>query len=174
MQKARASLFGNGEKLNLKESILIPEVYKNGIIKCRIIYDQEIRQVEFNPYTVKPVNSLRLVRNDDIDYSFKYFDRKPLENLLNNKGSCDDVLIIRKGLITDTFYANVVFFDGFQYFTPAQPLLKGTKRQKLIDEGKIREDEIKVGDLVHFQEIHLINAMLDLNQSMINARMVCG
>ena len=55
---------------------------------------------------------------------------------------------------------------------PAHPLLKGTKRGSLIDAGQLAECEIRVIDLPHFQSISLINAMLDLGDTVIEISQV--
>jgi len=44
-----------------------------------------------------------------------------------------------------------------------QPLLKGTTRARLIDEGKIIEADIKVQDLRTFSKVALLNAMIDFD-----------
>ena len=63
------------------------------------------------------------------DYSFKFSNRKAIDDLLKFRNGCDDILIVRNGLITDTSYSNVVFRKDNMYFTPNFPLLNGTKRQ---------------------------------------------
>ena len=37
-------------------------------------------------------------------------------------------------------------------------------RQSLLDSGRIREREINVADLTHYQQISLINAMIPLGK----------
>ncbi len=48
------------------------------------------------------------------------------------------------------------------WYTPANPLLKGTKREYYIDHKMILQRDIKVTDLRMFKKARLINAMLDL------------
>lgn len=76
----------------------------------------------------------------------------------------EELIIVKNGIITDTSYANLVFYNGKEWHTPSRPLLQGTKRQKLIDEGKIKEREIRVHDLKKFTKCSLINAMLDIGE----------
>ena len=87
--------------------------------------------------------------------------------LLQEKGSCDDILITQNGMITDTSYSNVVLSDGIRYYTPKTYLLNGTCRQRLIAEGKVIPIDISVDDLFSFKELFLINAMLDLEEKVI-------
>jgi 4-amino-4-deoxychorismate lyase len=53
-------------------------------------------------------------------------------------------------------------YDGENYFTPDTPLLNGTKRRQLISQRKIFEKKIALNDLMAFQKIFLVNAMIDL------------
>lgn len=55
--------------------------------------------------------------------------------------------------------SNLIFFDGRDWVTPANPLLKGTCRNRLLAEGSITGREIAPGDLVNYLGCKLINAM---------------
>jgi 4-amino-4-deoxychorismate lyase len=46
--------------------------------------------------------------------------------------------------------------------TPASPLLRGTKRQLLLERGVIQEEDITVNNLKQFQKVGFINAMIDI------------
>lgn len=134
------------------------------LFKCRIVYSENIESVEILPYKVKKINSLKTVICNDIDYSVKSADRDKINYLFSMKGECDDILIIRKGLVTDTSFANVLFSDSDKLYTPAAPLLKGIMREKLIDENKVSVINIKIDDIKSFQYVTLINAMMDPGQ----------
>jgi 4-amino-4-deoxychorismate lyase len=112
---------------------------------------------------VKPVTQLKLVVSDDVEYSFKYADRNHLQQLFAFRGDCDDVLIIKKGFVTDCSYANVIFKQNNQWVTPATPLLKGVMRQRLLQTGIIKEAAIHVDEIARFESCKLINALLELN-----------
>jgi 4-amino-4-deoxychorismate lyase len=49
------------------------------------------------------------------------------------------------------------------WYTPWSALLKGTMRQKLIDNGSIIEEEIRLGDIRSFKTFKLINAMFEFD-----------
>jgi 4-amino-4-deoxychorismate lyase len=49
--------------------------------------------------------------------------------------------------------------------TPSTPLLPGTARARLLQEGAIVQDEIKVRDLGRFTKVAIINAMVDLDEA---------
>lgn len=62
-------------------------------------------------------------------------------------------------------YSNVALFDGFGYVTPSTFLLNGTKRQSLIAQGILKEKDIPVNELSQYRSLHLINAMIGLEDS---------
>lgn len=139
----------------------IPAELKDKKVKCTITYHNQILDVSFSHYHRRKINSLQLVEAD-IDYSFKLSNRSELIGLLHQKGSSDEVLIVKNNRITDTTFSNVVFKKGNQFYTPDTYLLNGTKRQKLLKEKKVEEIEIKADDVWLFDKIFLVNAMLDI------------
>jgi 4-amino-4-deoxychorismate lyase len=164
--RARRELLGVKEELDLGRSIEVPVgVSPPGPVKCRVLYARDVRRVEYLPYRLPVVHSLALVHNDDVAYAYKFADRSALDKLRRRKGKCDDILIIRRGLVTDTSFSNVVFFDGKQYITPARPLLAGTRRRALLDNGTIKTAAIAVGDMKFFSALFLINSMIGLEDN---------
>ncbi len=144
----------------LEEIITLPDKFKKGSIKLRFLYNKNRYKLEFYPYVPRKIKTLKLVFNDTIDYSNKYTDRTDLLSLLEQKEDCDEILVVRKGLITDTSFSNIIFFDGKKWITPADPLLKGVCREKLIKEKHVFERKIRLEDLKSFESFALINAML--------------
>jgi 4-amino-4-deoxychorismate lyase len=163
MNESRRQLFGSSDVLDLRSVLTLPPDLTEALYKCRVVYTESIQSVEFLPYRKKTVRSLRLVHGDDLMYEHKYVDRTQIDRLQRGSGT-DDILIVKDNQITDASFANVVFFDGTLWMTPAHPLLRGTKRQLLLNMGKIHEEHITVHDLKHFQKAALINAMLDFNE----------
>ncbi len=164
LNRTRRMLFNSERDLDLQQIITIPDNIGEDIYKCRVIYDVIIHSIEFTPYQIKPVQRLQLVEANELDYSYKYLDRSALAELLHSS-SADDILIVKKGFLTDTFYANVVFWDGNRWLTPATPLLPGTKRRYLLDKQLITSVPLRPADLHLFAHARLINAMLDLDSS---------
>lgn len=136
---------------------------QHGLYKCRFVYDEATTFVEFVPYTIRSVSTLKIVHDDEIEYAHKFDDRVALNNLWRMRGDCDDVLIIRNGLITDSSYANIVFRSGREWLTPASCLLPGTMRQYLIESGIIKAEKIGESDVKKFDSFKLINALLEWN-----------
>ena len=127
--------------------------------KCRLLYHIEgIHAIEWQQYTERQIHTLRLTEADKLQYHHKFADRQSIEHLKDNSAA-DDILMHRNGLITDISYANVAFFDGREWVSPEEPLLKGVKRASLLEENAIRLSHIKTTDLVFFNRIMLFNAM---------------
>ncbi len=131
----------------------------SGLHKCRIIYGKKIVSFTIEPYVYNKVTSLKMVNADEISYDLKYEDRSALEALLKQKDDCDDILIVKNGLIADTSFSNILFYNGQEWLTPANPLLRGMQRQFLLDKGRIKEAEIRTSDFKKLTKVVLINAM---------------
>ena len=159
-QKRLNTALNSTNRYNLYDLIEAP---KNGLYRCRIVYDTKELKIEYLPYTKREIQTLKLVMDDTIEYSKKYANRDEINQLVNQKENCDDILIVQKGLVLDTSVANIAFFDGKEWFTPKTPLLKGTCRARLIDEGKIIEKDISVSEIKCFKKIALMNAMIDFD-----------
>jgi 4-amino-4-deoxychorismate lyase len=149
----------------LAELINVPGGLEQVVLKCRVIYEKEIVRIEYEPYRAHKVRLLKMVYSDSIDYGFKYADRSELEELFHQRAECDDILIVKQGCITDSFYANVVFWDGREWITPDTPLLPGTMRSSLLRKGIIGKRRITRSDLAGYQKLKLINAMNDLQNA---------
>jgi 4-amino-4-deoxychorismate lyase len=166
------TLCGIEEELNLEEFLSDLDVPAKGLYKCRMEYDETSRQVEFLPYEARAVRSLKIVENDRISYELKYKDRKSIDKLFERREGCDDILIVKKGNITDCSYANIVFRKDKTWYTPYSALLKGTMRQKLLDTGKIQAEEIQLTDIKSFDSCKLINAMMEFDAPEIDVSQI--
>ncbi len=159
--RSRRALFSSTEVLDLQEHISVPVEMGAQTLKCRVTYGPDMLKVEFEPYRPRDISSLKLVNDDRIEYDFKYEDRKHLEALFEKRGDAGDVLIVRNGLITDTSYANVAFWNGRRWLTPRNPLLKGTCRARLLEDGVLAEADLAPVDLREFRKIRIFNALMD-------------
>jgi len=145
----------------------IPEEFQSGCVKCRFLYDfiedDFSYRIEYAHYIRREINTLMLVEGSP-DYRFKYTDRSALDLLMAEKGSCDDVIIVKNGLLTDAWSSNIVLLKSGQWYTPAHPLLLGTARAKLLSEGRITERDIEAAEIKTYEALKLINAMLPFGQ----------
>ena len=164
MNSAMDELFPDAPKIKLATAILIPENCKSGVYKVRIIYSNLIKKIEIEPYLFRSIQSLKVIHHESVDYHLKYIDRQILQELFAKRDDCDDIIIVQNGFVGDSFTANILFFDGEKWFTSATPLLRGTKRQFLIDQGKVSEREIRKEDIQKYQKVGLVNALIDFEE----------
>ncbi len=136
----------------------------NGLYKCRIIYDSQIRKLEFIPYQLPIIRSLKLVQSNISTTHYKSASRDELNAAFSLRESCDDVLLIKNSLLTDTSFCNIALFDGTEWLTPKTPLLYGSMRARLLNDGFLKEADIRVEDLKCYNRISLFNAMIDIEQ----------
>lgn len=154
--------FPHALPLNLEQAFEGQAIPKEGRHKARIIYTQHEYRLEISPYVPKKIEQLIVVERDNIVYDFKFLNRKMLNGLAPLPHQ--EAIIIKNGQVTDSSYANLVFFDGEKWVTPKSFLLNGTCRQRLLREGQITEQAIEISDIPRYQKIGFINAMLDLGE----------
>jgi 4-amino-4-deoxychorismate lyase len=160
LNRTREAVWPDSEPIDLQSLLIVPDSVGPEKYKCRVTYGAEVVTIEWEKYLFRSIQSLRLIEDNYLDYAFKYKNRTALNALHAQRGTCDDVLIVKNGLITDTSYANVAFFDGTSWYTPAQPLLPGTQRAFLLDEGVIFPKEISAEDLSQYRAVKWFNAMV--------------
>lgn len=131
-----------------------------GVYRCRFVYDADGYAVEFHPYLPKTFTSLKLIRADTLTYSLKYVNREALNALFEKRGGCDDVLILKDGLLTDTTIANIALLIDGRWLTPEAPLLGGTTRSRLINEGFLTPASLTPHDISNATKVGLMNAMV--------------
>jgi len=157
--QSRKKLYNCNDTLHLKDVIYPP---KKGLYRCRILYAENIVSVEYIPYNSRNIKTIKVI-SSTLNYRFKYANRENFTILLAEHPEVDEILIEKNGFITDTSIANIAFYDGSQWYTPTTPLLNGTVRQKLLDEGFLQTKAIKNEDLKYYTQVALMNAMLGFN-----------
>ncbi len=156
--------FGNIIYPSLMDCIAfaLPEkLEKNLTYKCRVLYSQFDMSVTFDIYQKKKINALHIVKDDNIDYGFKFADRSPIENLKTGLAAHEDILILKNGLLTDSSFTNIALYDGNNWLTPAYPLLEGVQRAKLLSQNLLIPADIESEDLQLFSKIRLFNALVN-------------
>ena len=148
-------------------SEILPNLQIEGTFKMRMVYevadDGAMYDLEYAAYHPRNIETLEVVVSKPFDYSFKYHDRSHINNLLK-RTNADDIIIAFDDRITDGSYFNLAFFDGSNWITPNTPLLEGVRRTHLINEGRLKAQQILVKDLSSFEKVSLINAMMDLGE----------
>ena len=166
-RKAYLKYFGKPAYFNLLDEVNIPKEFKKGNVKLRVLYGETGREIQFEIYKLRKINTIKLVHVSSLKYPLKFIEREKLNSLFEQRGACDDVIIVRDGQITDSSYANLIFFDGREWITPKYPLLKGTCRARLLANGKIKMATLGIQELKAFKGLKLINAMRDIDQELI-------
>ena len=153
--KARFELYQQTNPLKLQDAI--KNVPSQGLFRCKITYAQEVQTIEYFPYQAKEIKSLAIVKSS-FDYAYKFKDRKNINKLMIPE--FDEIIIEKNGFLCDTSIANIAFFDGKHWITPKEPLLKGTTRARLIDEGFLTLKNIDKKNLNKYSNFALMNAMI--------------
>jgi 4-amino-4-deoxychorismate lyase len=160
LNKTRRELWGYTDHWSLAELIVLPDCVDNELHKCRLAYGKEIDNIKWEPYSPRTICKIRKVYDDTIDYTYKYNERDELNTLFAQREDADEILIIKNGKVTDSFYCNVAFREGEKWFTPETYLLPGTQRAFLLDSGRIEEREIPESEILRYSHIRLFNAMV--------------
>jgi len=145
---------------NLSEFITPPDL---NLYRCRLVYTVDTIEVSYHKYVKRDINHLKIIYDDEIEYSVKSTNRDEINALYAKRGRYDEILIVKNSLITDTSIANIALFRDEVWYTPKSPLLKGTTRARLLNEGKIMEKDIHLDEIGSFTEVALLNAMIDFD-----------
>ncbi|PRM98960.1 aminotransferase class IV family protein [Aliarcobacter cryaerophilus] len=148
-----------GKNFDLREYINPPT---NKLLRCKIVYNKdEILSVDYFTYQIRDIKSFKILFDDSLDYSKKYLNRDKLDELFFKKDTCDEIIIVKNEIVTDTSIANIaIFYDGV-WITSKNCLLEGTCRAKLIEKKEIFEKDISLDMLKNASKIALMNAMID-------------
>ena len=164
VDKAFADFYPTIKPINLSELLLKSNFPKSGTHKCRIVFDSDVQFLEYTPYVRREIKSLKLVETDMETLPYKIEDRNKLNIAFAKRKDCDDILMTKNGLLTDTSYSNIALFDGSKWVTPKFPLVYGTNRAYLLSDNKIIEKDINFSDLKNFTHIRLFNAMIEFGE----------
>ncbi|MGX2969958.1 aminotransferase class IV [Ursidibacter sp. B-7004-1] len=143
--------------LNL-ENIDISNEFKQGFLRCRINYNRHNYEINFYPYAPKKITQFELVYTQNLDYQFKYSDRKRLDLLKNNQNN-NEIIIINNGLVSDCTIGNLLFLKNNEWYSSYNYLLKGTQLSYLLDLGKVELVEITADDIWDYEKIMMVNAL---------------
>lgn len=132
-----------------------------GWYKLRVTYDLAgNHDAELIAYQMKSISKFGLIDIQGKTYEYKYANRDWINEALEQSG-LDEIIMHDVGLIKDTSYANLVFYDGIGWYTPMTPLLEGTQRAKLVQEGIIQPKSLYLKDLSNCTKFKCINAMME-------------
>ncbi|MBK9737531.1 MAG: aminotransferase class IV [Saprospiraceae bacterium] len=162
--ETRKKLFGITTPLSLRRHMVIPSEVKQGLVKCRVTYNNDIHNITFQPYKPNVIHSVKLVVHDDISYAYKFEQRAELDLLFDLRADSEEIMIIKNGLVTDAYYYNYLFEKDGHIFTPSSPLLCGTMRAFLLSKNTIIAKDIYADKVHKYDFIYMINAMTPLGK----------
>lgn len=169
---ARSTLYNSAEALDFSKVINIDKA-THDITKCRIVYGDKIEKIEYLSYRIRPIDSLKTIEvKDDWSYKHKYLDRTKLDYYFDQKEDADDIIMIQCGLVTDSYYCNLAFLKNGIWYTPAKPLLNGTRRASLINKEQIIEKDIPLKEIQTYESLRLFNALIEFGQIEISTNSI--
>ena len=164
VNRAFEAFYPTREPIDVVETLFQTVFPQEGVYKCRLVYDSDLQSLDIAPYVRREIRSLKLVETTQESLPYKPEDRTEFNAAFAQRGECDDVLLVKDGLLTDTSYCNIALYDGENWYTPRTPLLYGVNRMQLLSDGKLMEKDIKASELMNFQYISLFNAMIEFGE----------
>ncbi|ABV66540.1 conserved hypothetical protein, putative para-aminobenzoate synthase component I [Aliarcobacter butzleri RM4018] len=151
-----------GLNINLQEYI---NPISEELLRCKLIYDENgVVDVLYFPYKKREIKSFKIIFDNEIEYSKKYLNRAKLDELYEKRDDCDEVIIIKDGIVTDTTIANIAIFYENSWITSKNCLLGGTTRARLLEEKKLFEKDITLDMLKNASKVALMNAMIGFDE----------
>jgi len=167
-------LAASGSMCSAETGLCAEKLPAVGLYKLRLAYDRCIRELEWQEYKIRDIRSIQLVEIHHSSMRYKSTERAFIDEAFARRGECDDILMVNEGMLTDTSYANVAFFNGQKWLSPRIPIVYGTRRAYLLDQGLIETADIVVADLRRFQRIRLFNAMIGFGEIELSVDAVLG
>ncbi len=127
----------------------------NGVL--RVDYAENILSVTYRDLKEREFREFVVVKSD-IEYGYKYANRDELDSL---KVAEREIIIVKNGLLTDTTIANIALHVEDVWLTPKTALLRGTTRERLIDSGFLKCEDLTIKDLKKSKNFAIMNALID-------------
>lgn len=151
-----------GLNINLQEYI---NPISEELLRCKLIYDENgVVDVLYFPYKKREIKSFKIIFDNEIEYSKKYLNRAKLDELYEKRDDCDEVIIIKNEIVTDTTIANIAIFYENLWITSKNCLLGGTTRARLLEEKELFEKDITLDMLKNASKVALMNAMIGFDE----------
>ena len=170
VNKAFEAFYSKETPISVFETLNEYAMPGEGTYKCRIVYDSDVLSVNFAPYIRREIRTLKLVETELESSAYKLEERTGFNAAFAQRDDCDDVLLVRNGLLTDSSYSNIALFDGTDWFTPRIPLVYGVNRAELLAEGKLIQKDITVTNLKNYRQIALFNAMIEFGELVLDLK----
>ena len=171
--ESRKAIFKSSDFINLRSFINIPQSCKKGLFKCKITYNSTIQSVEFTPYQIRTIRQVSLINVIETDYNHKFLNRETLRKYREKYSDFDEIIMVKNGLVTDSYYYNIVLEKDGILTTPMAPILKGVQRQKLLDKKLLTPIDINPQALYEADCIYLINALSPIGSIKLDSSAIC-
>ncbi|MCK5820259.1 MAG: aminotransferase class IV [Bacteroidales bacterium] len=135
------------------------------LLKARIVYNSDMYKIDYHEYSRAIIKSLQVCQEKSIYYPHKFANRRRLNNLKKTFPKYTEALIVIGNRITDTTFTNLAFWNGKKWLSPMYPLLPGTRRASLINQGLIELHDIQLSQLMDFEKVRLFNAMMPWDEA---------
>jgi len=153
------ALFPKVRPVCLEELLAGVSLPADGLYRLRVSYSDIKAEAAVFPYVRRKINRLILIEDNSLSYPHKFENREMFQRYSGKFAADEEPLFVVNGQVTDTTFSNIVLNKGNVYVTPAACLLKGTKRQQMLDTGIITEMKITPEKLSDFETVHIINAL---------------
>ncbi|MBB5021690.1 aminotransferase class IV [Desulfurispira natronophila] len=115
---------------------------------------------------------LKFIKADEIEYPWKFADRQKLDALATQVSDASGIVLVQRGLITDTTTANIAIYSDKQWLTPRIPLLPGTTRARFIHEGWLQEADITPDMFMAASRLALMNALIGFRELNLSKKII--
>jgi len=166
IRSSRLNLFGEAFSNDIEKFLSNFTLNSNKNYKLKVLYSKSIIDYRISEYSIIPKRGIKFYELPELKYPYKFVNRKIFEEIEKDLELDEIGIITQNGYLTDATYANIVLFDGTNYYTPDNCLLNGTKRAKLLNEKKICSTQIHIRDLNKYKNLQIINAMIDLEDNL--------
>ncbi|WP_277656627.1 aminotransferase class IV [Seleniivibrio woodruffii] len=166
------ALFPKVRPVSLEEVLEGVSLPADGLYRLRVSYSDIRAEAAVFPYVRRKINRLVLIEDDSLSYPHKFENREMFQKYSGKFAPDEEPLFVVNGQVTDTTFSNIVLNKGNVYVTPKACLLKGTKRQQMLDTGIITEMKITPGMLSDFETVHIINALNGIGDITVSAESV--
>jgi 4-amino-4-deoxychorismate lyase len=166
VNRAFKNFYESPKSINLEQEInhylKAVQIDKNRTYRLKLLYSSEgVVSINHYNYQKKVINRLQMVEINTLDYSYKYSNRSIFDKI-KKSSLADEYIITKNGLLTDTTIANIALFHTNlqEWHTPTTPLLRGTTRERLLQNQQLHAVPIHYSDLKNYSKIALLNAMV--------------
>src|SRR5579859_7445204 len=95
IDRAFKEYFPDTDPFNLREFLSTCPMPAEGLHKVRLVFDREVQSVLISMYTMKKIETLRVIHDDTVTYDHQFENRTALNNLFSQRGDCDDIIIVK-------------------------------------------------------------------------------